>query len=403
MHILRTLLFVFFASAGPVCAQIFADFQTTMGVFTCQLCYADSPQAVANFIGLAEGARPWIDPATGAVRCGVPYYNGSQFHRVIDGFMNQSGSRNGLGTDGPGYSFRDEFTPGLTHAEAGVLSMANSDKNTNGAGFFITVAARPDLDGRYTIFGNVTDGMSVVMAINGVPKSYNSRNELAVPITPVIINSIGIRRVGAEAQAFDINAQNVPICGGVAGSLKVTPGVMVDYVLTAPQPAATILQAFRSPNLQAWTQLGEIYQGTGSTGESEITFEDSAIAASAFYNVPLVQYPDALGPATTGGRTLTATFGSQQLIYQINAAGDGGIYQYFNGATLSSGTITYLDFASSPWSATWTFHHSGLQSIQITGALDSATASLIQGRMTLDLWNGILWYNFATGTCTLTK
>ncbi len=127
--ILRSfLLLVFFASAHRGCGQILADFQTSMGAFTCELKYVESPQAVANFVGLAEGSRPWVDPATGAVRTGTPYDNGVKFHRVIAGFMNQSGSRNGLGTDGPGYTFRDEVTNGLTQSAAGVLSMANSGK-----------------------------------------------------------------------------------------------------------------------------------------------------------------------------------------------------------------------------------------------------------------------------------
>jgi len=399
----KTLLLVFFATASAAMAQILADFQTSMGAFTCDLRYVESPQAVANFIGLAEGSRPWIDPATGTVRIGVPYYNGVTFHRVIAGFMDQSGSRNGLGTDGPGYTFRDEITNGLTNSAAGVLSMANSGMNTNGAQFFITVSAQPSLNGSYTIFGNVTSGMSVVTAINNVPKSLNASNELAVPIIPVIIQSIGIRRVGAAAQAFDINAQNLPVCGGVQGSLKVIPAVSVSYVMSAPQPAASDFQIFRSINTQSWSKLGELYQGTGSVGDPEIIFEDSNIAARAFYSLPLVQYPGALGPASTASRTLTVNFGAAYLLYQFNAAASGGTYQYFNGATLSNGTITQLDFQDGPWSGVWMISHSSLSPLRITAALDSSTATLIQGRMTLDQWNGLFWQNVTSGTCTLTK
>ncbi|MEI7911102.1 MAG: peptidylprolyl isomerase [Verrucomicrobiota bacterium] len=306
--ILRSfLLLVFFASAHRGCGQILADFQTSMGAFTCELKYVESPQAVANFVGLAEGSRPWVDPATGAVRTGTPYYNGVKFHRVIAGFMNQSGSRNGLGTDGPGYTFRDEVTNGLTQSAAGVLSMANSGKNTNGAQFFITVAPQPSLNGGYTIFGAVTSGLSVVTAINAVPKTLNSSNELAVPVTPVVIQSIGIRRIGAAAQAFDINAQNLPVCGGVAGSLKVIPAVTVSYLMPAAQPAATGFQVYHSTDFQSWSKLGEIYQGTGSVGDHEVIFETSNIAARAFYNIPLVKYAGALGPASTASRSLTVT------------------------------------------------------------------------------------------------
>src|SRR5690606_30528949 len=100
-----------------------------------------APQTVANFIGLAEGSRAWIDPATGAVMNGEPFYDGITFHRVIEGFMNQAGSRNGLGTDGPGYTFRDETDNGLDHSQPYVLSMANSGPNTNGSQFFVTAGA----------------------------------------------------------------------------------------------------------------------------------------------------------------------------------------------------------------------------------------------------------------------
>src|SRR2546423_15659940 len=87
---------------------IFAEFNTSMGSFTCRLEYAVAPRTVANFIGLATGQRPWLDIPSGQVRTN-PFYNGTLFHRVISNFVNQGGSPNGLGTDGPGYPFRDEF------------------------------------------------------------------------------------------------------------------------------------------------------------------------------------------------------------------------------------------------------------------------------------------------------
>lgn len=402
----KTWLIAFIASASCGNSQILADFQTSMGTFTCQLNYGASPQAVANFIGLAEGSRPWVDPATGSVRVGVPYYNGVIFHRVIAGFMNQSGSRNGLGTDGPGYVFRDEVTNGLNNSTAGVLSMANAGKNTNGAQFFITAVPRPDLDGGYTIFGNVTSGMSVVTAINAVPKSLNSAGtELSVPITPVVIQSIAIRRLDAAALAFNINAQNLPLCGGVAGALKVVPAVAVSYVMPVAQPAASVFQVFRSTNLQSWSQIWESYQGSGSPGKQEVVFESTNIAPRAFYNIPLIQYPGALGPASTASRTLTVNFAAEYLIYQFNAAGSGGTYQYFDGTNLFSGTITILNFQSDPWSGVWIIGHSGLvPPLRITAALDSSTSTLIQGRMALDRWDNVSWQSVSTtGSCTLTK
>ena len=104
---------------------IYAEFNTSMGSYTCRLEYAFAPKAVANFIGLANGQRAWLDLTNGLART-RPFYDGTTFHRVIAGFVIQGGSPNGFGTDGPGYQFTDEFTNSLRHDGFGVLSMANS-------------------------------------------------------------------------------------------------------------------------------------------------------------------------------------------------------------------------------------------------------------------------------------
>ncbi len=87
---------------------IYADFQTSMGSFTCRLDYAVAPKAVANFIGLATGQRAWLSLTNGTAHTNA-FFDGITFHRVIPDFMIQSGSPNGKGTDGPGYAFVDEF------------------------------------------------------------------------------------------------------------------------------------------------------------------------------------------------------------------------------------------------------------------------------------------------------
>src|ERR1039457_4522732 len=109
---------------------IFADFTTSMGSFTCQLDYTNAPKTAANFIGLATGQQEWLDLPTGRVRTNT-FYNGLTFHRVIAGFMNQGGSPNGLGTDGPGYVFTDEFSPQLVFDRFGGLAMAKSEEHTS--------------------------------------------------------------------------------------------------------------------------------------------------------------------------------------------------------------------------------------------------------------------------------
>ena len=126
-----------------------ATLKTERGAIVCELFAADAPLTVENFINLARAG----------------YYDGTTFHRVIPGFMTQGGDPTGTGSGGPGYSFRDEVTPRRRHDGAGVLSMANAGPGTNGSQFFITHAATPHLDGRHTVFGKVTDGLDVMLAI----------------------------------------------------------------------------------------------------------------------------------------------------------------------------------------------------------------------------------------------
>jgi len=169
--------------------MLLAHFTTSEGNFTARLFDAEAPNTVANFTGLAEGSKQWTDPRSGH-KVTQPYYNGTIFHRVIDGFMIQGGDPLGQGTGGPGYTFADEFHPKLRHARAGVLSMANRGRDTNGGQFFITLAETPWLDNKHSVFGEVTEGMDVVKKIGASATTKPGDR----PIKAITIESVRIER-----------------------------------------------------------------------------------------------------------------------------------------------------------------------------------------------------------------
>src|SRR4029434_7751068 len=144
--------------------MVYAKFTTSEGNFKARLYDEETPSTVANFVGLADGSKDWTDPKSGRT-VKQPYFDGTIFHRVIDGFMIQGGDPLGQGTGGPGYTFGDEFHPTLRPSKADILSMANRGPNTNGGQFFITLAATPWLDHKHSVFGEVVEGMDVVTKI----------------------------------------------------------------------------------------------------------------------------------------------------------------------------------------------------------------------------------------------
>jgi peptidyl-prolyl cis-trans isomerase A (cyclophilin A) len=169
--------------------MVYAHFTTSEGNFTARLFDAETPNTVANFTGLADGSKEWTDPRNGK-NVKQPYYNGTMFHRVIEGFMIQGGDPLGQGTGGPGYTFADEFHPKLRHTKAGLLSMANRGPNTNGGQFFITLAATPWLDEKHSIFGEITEGMDVVKKIGSTPTTKPGDR----PVKPITVQSVKIEK-----------------------------------------------------------------------------------------------------------------------------------------------------------------------------------------------------------------
>ncbi len=143
-----------------------------------------APETVLNFAALAEGERT-ENPETGR----DAFYDGTVFHRVIPGFMVQGGDPTGTGSGGPGYTFDDEIDPDLGFDRPGLLAMANSGPDTNGSQFFITTAPAEHLNGRHTIFGEVTEGQEVVEAVSQVETDSADK-----PVEDVVLESVEIHR-----------------------------------------------------------------------------------------------------------------------------------------------------------------------------------------------------------------
>lgn len=160
---------------------LYAEVNTSKGLIVLQLEFEKTPVAVASFVGLAEGT---IENTS--LPEGKPYYNGSRWHRVVPGHVIQCGMPANSTAGGPGYAYPNEIVPGLSHAAAGMVGVANSGPHTNGSQWYITLGDRSYLDGDYTVFGHVIGGLEFTYAITQED----------------VIHSISIVRVGSAAHAF---------------------------------------------------------------------------------------------------------------------------------------------------------------------------------------------------------
>ncbi|GHD11284.1 peptidylprolyl isomerase [Zhihengliuella salsuginis] len=170
-----------------------ATIHTTLGDIEVSLFGNHAPKTVQNFVGLATGEIEWTHPQTGEKQVDTPLYNGTIFHRIISDFMIQGGDPLGMGVGGPGYQFDDEISPDLNFNEPYKLAMANAGiqmgRGTNGSQFFITSVPTTWLQGKHTIFGDVTDEASraIVDQLNTV--STDGRDK---PLEDVVISSIDV-------------------------------------------------------------------------------------------------------------------------------------------------------------------------------------------------------------------
>ena len=172
--------------------SMYATLHTSAGPIKVELFPNHAPKTVANFVGLADGSKPYTDPRTGATGSG-PYFDGVIFHRVIPNFMIQGGDPTGTGRGGPGYKFNDEIHPELQFNRPYLLAMANAGKmpdgsGTNGSQFFITVSATPHLNMKHTIFGEVADEASR-QVVNTIATTRTSQDK---PLQDIVIERVEI-------------------------------------------------------------------------------------------------------------------------------------------------------------------------------------------------------------------
>ena len=170
-----------------------ATLHTSLGDILVELFPNHAPKTVANFVELATGAKEWTNPNTGE-KTNANLYDGTIFHRVIDGFMIQGGDPLGKGTGGPGYRFADEFHGELTFDRPYILAMANSGPqypNSNGSQFFLVYEDSPALGPSYSVWGKITKGLDVLKFI--ASKGVDDPSGIGKPRIKVAIEAAIVR------------------------------------------------------------------------------------------------------------------------------------------------------------------------------------------------------------------
>jgi len=258
-----------------------AVIDTSMGRITCQFFEKQAPAAVANFVGLANGAKDYTDPTTNKKVHGKRYFDGTTFHRVIPEFMIQGGDPTGTGMGDPGYSFNDEFDPNLNFDVPGRLAMANSGPNTNGSQFFITEQAYDSLNQHYTIFGQCDDSsVTVVKAIARVPTGPNDK-----PVTPVILKTVTIV---PEAGTPPPQADGAPSKVERPKRVAISAGVVAGMLQTKSPPPYPL--DAKNARVSGTVVLGAVIGADGTVKELHIVSGPEPLQQSAFETVKTWRY-----------------------------------------------------------------------------------------------------------------
>ncbi|NCA83557.1 MAG: peptidylprolyl isomerase [Opitutae bacterium] len=311
---------------------VFADFSTSAGTFTVELDTVRAPRTVAHFIRLAEGTQSWMDPVNGAARTN-PWYAGSGFYKVVPERENtnnllalQGGLRPvaGAWSGGPGYAILDEATNGLSHSN-GVAAMVTDGPHTGAAEFMLLLTnGAPYWDGRQTVFGRVSAGMDVVQAIAG---GGQTDGQLA---TPASISTVAIRRVGAEAEAFDVSAWALPQVVASETALRVEAGTNLSSVAYDVPPKSEY-SIIHTTNLMApaWSINAMGFNAQTQTIRRTNTFlaQPGEFGTEHYFHAAQAQYP--VFSAIPLDEMVGITFAAQEH--------DGTVYQYWLNLVAKTG------------------------------------------------------------------
>lgn len=404
------------ALACPLRAELVATIQTSQGSVAAVLQFDKAPQAVANFITLAQATRNRVDPATGAV-LKAPLYIGEKFYRVVNDTsfkIAQTGSGTGTNSGGPGFSFKDEFNATLTHVPY-VLSMANSGPNTNGSQIFFTGNSTiPSLDNVHTVFGLVTDAAS-----RGVIDAIHAAGNGGTTITGITFS-----RSDPAALAFDELAQGLPEVTRPDGYLTVIPGESATWYLAQVMSTGTVFSAFRSNTLAtgSWLALASARQHVGNAAPQtepvvELVLLDDASAPSAYYNLALARHPGALAPSTMANRTVKIPLGGNDLTYVFDASGAAGTTTYTPavGAPIVGPFTSVSPFDGLPQAPSSDAHNIvftadtpvlGPRYLWIKIGCDSTTTTTLTGHHSTQYYDDRYshsWQFFAKGSVTISR
>lgn len=372
-------------------AQVYANFATNLGNFKVELFYKEAPRTVGNFVTLAEGTRRWIDSTTGIVsttKPPQPFYNDVVFHRIINdpGFkIAQVGSKNGQGTDGPGYTFPDEMRESvpLTYKfdQPYLLAMANSGFNTNGSQIFLTGNAIPHLEGKHTVFGRVTEGTAIVDTI----LDQITGNNVIPPRQFVRITSITIERVGAEAAKYRATSQRLPVVSIPSYKVAAAPAPAVTtnrYSFTQPQRSEFRCHVSLVDDLSTWVSVNPRWLGSPNMMRFfDLNYGTTPIKG---FRPALVRYDsrDILPPGSFNGQKITMENAKGVHVFSIPRSGAATFSITPPGANpvVETGTITSGEINAVPYRASVRLVLSNNRQVRMLLGFDSKVKTTILGR-----------------------